>query len=613
MTKSPISRCGLSLICCLLTIPCLAQEITHGPILGRPASDSMSIWARTSKPASLQVRYGTSSDELDQISKRQPTKIEDDCTGVVTLKNLAPNTDYFYEIFAPDHDSSQRGSFRTFPDAKKRIDPQHNPKGLFNFSFEFACGNNQQPESGAGPSLPTYDTLNRQVKDKVDFAILNGDWLYEEQRDYPVNQWKTQTQQSPLPKIVEQAPSITGVWQNYKQYLDRAPNLAEWHRHVPSFFTYDDHEALNDIYGTGTAGFRDRRAVFRDIAVRAWFDYLAWSNPLRHKQPAYFGSATLTKDQDVLYDGAAKFQEMPLNQLANLHVHWGGQLAGVLDPEPDSSSADPNHGVYEIVEVIDQHRLRIQPAAVATGKSSYSIGRRTYGQFRIANCDFFFLDTRSHRDLHDVTRPNRPDVSMLGRQQMDWLIRAMGQSDADFQFVISSVNFMVPHVGAGGGDDLNLATAKDDAWTVFLHDREKLINFWDQLDAPVFVLTGDLHNSFAIKITDNVWEFASGPHNSVNHRPIEDEGGRPANGEFQYGPRKCDIRWSSYVLSDIPRKHRLFPHYCIVQVKNVFNNPPQQDGTRWVAFPRPFVIFQYFDGKTGALKYSETIHTRKEQ
>ena len=117
------------------------------------------------------------------------------------------------------------------------------------------------------------------------------------------------------------------------------------------------------------------------------------------------------------------------------------------------------------------------------------------------------------------------------------MMNLMKKKDADFYFLISSVNFMVPHVG-GGGHHFDAAT-KDDAWTVFLDEREKLINFWDKLNKRVFVLSGDLHNSYSVKITDNVWEFASGPHNSVNHRP-EDEGNRPINGKFKYGPRECD-------------------------------------------------------------------------
>ena len=104
--------------------------------------------------------------------------------------------------------------------------------------------------------------------------------------------------------------------------------------------------------------------------------------------------------------------------------------------------------------------------------------------------------------------------------------------------------------------------------------------WWDGLDKGVCVLTGDLHNSFAIKITDNVYEFASGPHNSINHAPMKDEGGRPSNGKFKYGPRSCDIRWSSYAMGDIPRANRTFPHYCVVQIYNVFNNPLERDGER---------------------------------
>ena len=60
-------------------------------------------------------------------------------------------------------------------------------------------------------------------------------------------------------------------------------------------------------------------------------------------------------------------------------------------------------------------------------------------------------------------------------------------------------------------------------------------------------------------------------------------------------------------MADIPREHRKYPHYCVVQVNNVFNNPLERDGERLVAYPRPQVIFQFFDAFTGKLSYSETI------
>ena len=50
---------------------------------------------------------------------------------------------------------------------------------------------------------------------------------------------------------------------------------------------------------------------------------------------------------------------------------------------------------------------------------------------------------------------------------------------------------------------------------------------------------------------------------------------------------------------------------CVVQVNNVFNNPLKAGQDRWVAFPRPQVIFQYYDGMTGELQYAEAITATK--
>ena len=76
------------------------------------------------------------------------------------------------------------GSFRTLPDSEEYIDSELNPQGLFNFSFEFACGNNQNLGHSIGPGLPTFGTMLNHIADDINFAILNGDWLYESQREF---------------------------------------------------------------------------------------------------------------------------------------------------------------------------------------------------------------------------------------------------------------------------------------------------------------------------------------------------------------------------------------------------------------------------------------------
>jgi hypothetical protein len=48
-----------------------------------------------------------------------------------------------------------------------------------------------------------------------------------------------------------------------------------------------------------------------------------------------------------------------------------------------------------------------------------------------------------------------------------------------------------------------------------------------------------------------------------------------------------------------PEAGTLYPHFCVVQVNNVFNMPQKLGDKRWVAYPHPQVIFQYYDGRTG--------------
>ena len=599
----------------LFAVPALAQEtensITHGPILGRLSTDGVGVWARTAYSGRIVVEYGTDPKNLDQLSPEVETTLAADNTGWVHIKGLKANTKYYYNVIlvGVSKFTGRSGSFRTMPDQKDFIDPELNPDGLFNFSFEYACGNNQNPGHSLGAQLPTFATMLREIKDDINFAILNGDWLYETQRSLTVDQWLAQVGKdaTAIPSHVKAAPSIVGVWQNYKHFLARGQNLTNWHRHVPSFFTYDDHEILNDVWGAGTPGLRDRRAVFRDVGVRAWYDYLGWSNPTTFPQRVRISRATVSENGNVITDPTAEFTNVDLEQVSNLHVHWGTETDGVNENELDGVGGDPNAGVYKIEKVLGPNQIRVSPAFDADGEVSYSLGRRSYFRMRIANCDFFVCDTRGQRDMHDKSDPYKKGISMLGPVQRDWLLDGMRKSDADFLFVVSSVNFMLPHVGGGKVR----ANNKDDAWTVFYDEREKLINAWDKMDQPVFVLTGDLHNSFVCKITENVWEFASGPHNSNNHY-YTDEGDRPANGKFKYGPREIDIRWSTHFRDDIPRDQLGSPHYCVVQINNVYNNPKQIGGTRWVAFPRPQVIFQYFDGWTGKLKYAEAVQATRD-
>ena len=576
-----------------------AAEVTHGPMLGRLTSTTVAVWARTAGPAEFQVRYGTNPTDLSQTSAAVRTLLENDNTGVAELTGLEPYTTYFYQVTGERGDRASdalQGSFRTLATNETFRHPRYNPDGKFNFSFEFACGNNQPSDL----TLPTFRTMLDRIASKIDFAILDGDWLYEEKREYPASDWLRQVGAQQAPRIVDLAPTIAGVWENYKLYLARGKNLADWHRQVPNFILFDDHEMLNDVNGTGTPGRRDRRVAFRDIGLEGWYDYLGWTVPTPWKQKIVMGRGKLEAGSDVLTDPQADFRELDLDQIGTLTVHWGTPDAGVNDVKLDEVGGDPNAGAYRVVEVLDRNRLRIEPAARASGEQTYSVGAFHHFNMKVSNAEFFFIDTRTHRQMHDIDNPMREGVSILGAPQKAWLKEGLRNSDADFLFVISSVNLMVPHIRAG-----DVKGNKDEAWTAVAAERNEMIDFWDSLGKPVFVLTGDLHNSFAIKITDNVWEFASGPHNSTNHF-LEEEAGRPTSGRFESRGKECDIRWSSFIPDGVGRRRR--PVYCVVQINNTFRIPADQPGGDiQAAFDRPQAVFQYYDGLTGDLLYAESI------
>ena len=129
---------------------------------------------------------------------------------------------------------------------------------------------------------------------------------------------------------------------------------------------------------------------------------------------------------DLLVDPDADFSKLPLGKMLNLHVHWGTIHAGVNDMKYDNDAGHKNSYVYEIVRVVDRNTLQLHMPAKTTDKVSYSIGRNSYAKFKVANCEFFLLDTRGARDMHDVTNREKPGVSMLGVPQA----RVVAQIDA---------------------------------------------------------------------------------------------------------------------------------------------------------------------------------------
>jgi len=189
------------------------NSITHGPILGRPGATTMSIWVRTHRPGIIQVIAKKVDGTSTQIIGEAKTILSKDNSGVVTLNNLEPDTRYQYQIKVKGKQDGPTGSFMTWANAALTQNAEYNPEGLFNFSFEFACGNSQSKVRFIDDSIPqrTFETLNRDHAERLDFAILNGDWLYERERTFSMEAWKKQTGVNVVPSELEPIPRIVGI------------------------------------------------------------------------------------------------------------------------------------------------------------------------------------------------------------------------------------------------------------------------------------------------------------------------------------------------------------------------------------------------------------------
>lgn len=591
-----------------------------GPQLGNVTSQSVKVWARTKQPGVFSVIYAINPDLNGAVSsKNAQTTWSTDATGVVELTGLKSNTKYYYALVVDGKVADTRvngkvNSFLTLPNKSDYVDAELNPKGLFNFSFEIGTGNSQNRGKGELPA--TYTTMLNNLKDKIYFQIQNGDWLYEDQRDFTKEQWIKANNVKDVPAITDLAVGVTGVWENYKTYLNRSQGLSNFYREVPLFVTLDDHESLNDAIGSGQTGFRfdsrgkgfqknlgdwavDRdveRAVFRDPALKAWDDYVGWSNPdIGFHGGSHFGMAKLKKGSDILVDPKADFTKLDPKKISNLHVQWGYG----------------NTGVYEIVEILGKNKVRVNPAPEVTEDAKYSIGTNRYTNFTVGNTEFFLLDTRSNRTLHDKNKPADANTTMLGKKQEEWLFENVKKSKADFIFLVSSVNFAVPHDNGAWYGKGAASVGKDDGWTAQLPERERIIKLTETLGKPVFILTGDLHKSFVARITPGFYDIASGPHTSGNHR-LGDAGGSPASGYYNSGDRLINLLWTSTQYRNDSKRDTSFkgwPIYTVIKVNNAYN-VPNADGTdRWIAYPEPQVIIEFHDGNTGELSFAYAVST----
>jgi phosphodiesterase/alkaline phosphatase D-like protein len=97
-------KLALLLLAVLFALPALAQEdtahprITHGPVVEKVTANTGVVAWSTNVSAGTVVRYGTNPDQLTMRSEMPWGGY----THRVMLRNLQPNTSYFFQVSSPD-------------------------------------------------------------------------------------------------------------------------------------------------------------------------------------------------------------------------------------------------------------------------------------------------------------------------------------------------------------------------------------------------------------------------------------------------------------------------------------------------------------------------------
>jgi len=102
----------------------------------------------------------------------------------------------------------QGGAFLTLPQEDLFRNSEYNPRGLFNFSFEQGGDNNQnytENHPAMISPLAGFKTMLENLNAKIYFQIQNGDWLYEEVRETPLEKWMQDNNvvESDIPRTVQ--------------------------------------------------------------------------------------------------------------------------------------------------------------------------------------------------------------------------------------------------------------------------------------------------------------------------------------------------------------------------------------------------------------------------
>ena len=310
---------------------CRENGITHsgGPMLGNISSEGASVWIRTLKPASVEVRIDTGgfTRTYGPVSSSESS----DLTAVVRVNGLKPGTSYPYRVFV---DGRQINT-----DAQQyiRTAPRENSPAKARIAFGTCYHRwglcNQQ--------------LSNQIKAREPLALLlGGDIAAQDRRnhiglhraDYLLRDFHPAWS-----SLVSSIP-VYATWDDHNYFDNDLYN-------IPEGYTLEDKEAVSDIfrlswnnppYGSGENG---KGVYFRTRIGPA--DVIMLDNRYFREKGNFLGDQQLEWLKEQLLDCKGPFIILSNGTMWSDYVSDGKDSWGVYDPQ----------GREEIFKLIEDNNI----------------------------------------------------------------------------------------------------------------------------------------------------------------------------------------------------------------------------------------------------------------
>jgi alkaline phosphatase D len=265
--------------------------ITHGVQSGDVGMDSGVVWARTDRPARMQIEIATTDSFRDVRHGVFVDALPDsDFTAKALIEDLPAGQDIFYRIRFQDHSAPTIlsepavGRFRTASRDRRSV------------SFVWGgdvCGQGWGIDEARG-GMRCFATMQRS---RPDFFIHSGDTIYS---DGPLSAEVKLADGSIWRNLVTEAKSkpaetLAEYRGNYKyNLLDK--NLRAMNAEVPIFAQWDDHEVTNNWWPEepiGRAEHQRKKYVEKNMLVmaargaRAFHDYMPIRSTLAEVNRVY--------------------------------------------------------------------------------------------------------------------------------------------------------------------------------------------------------------------------------------------------------------------------------------------------------------------------------------